>query len=724
MRLMVFMKYLTLLTALGLAVTSCGQENGQDLESRTAFVGRAFYSDLEQAGYADPTSFTINRNSLTAGETLALSVKEDYVYKYYYVTANWQWKKQTFSQAAAGTSNWIKSSASDSIDTSQLMEGSNYVAVYSCTKTGSNWNCHNKKWQIREFKILPVPTPKPQCGSDQECPYITGYTCVSNKCVPPKDKPGLEWCDGKDNDGDYLVDEDQLGDKTFCDRAALQPPSGYTFKKDQAYYVEAFEKFWNEADVSGTSYGERVKNNAKETKVCELINGNSVLVDRPYNLQRPMKALLTMYRATKDKYWLHEAMEIADSMIDSSIPFQWVECVNTVTNEVVPIKDCVAKEPNTEYRDVENKENWKNTNNYAVSTGVEAWNDWLNTFAGKNGYTVWAEWVASLPTLKVVDGKEIKLLQWDNLKCELNAYNHHTGFYRAQEGEVQGLRGISELARIMSSIDGLNEEESQKAQKYYDYASQVIAFYPMFGGIVKNADATLDRAADKRALFIMNAYDLYKAKGDERFRYWASIVSEGMLNQDTGSLKDLNDFVGITWTVNLAPGEVDSYGVMDTSHANRLAELTRYWHEEESSAAAKSMLPKAVNTFLFKIWQSDPQTKIGTKLPYPTLFNNYPDGSNPCYDPAFPAPPPLAAVYSPYALGNVVLGWHELSRYDRRVLFIMEDLTISLIEGTYVNDFSQAQECAVYQYSVKGTVNQGLSLLAVAEMAFATRTQP
>ena len=81
MRLMVFMKYLTLLTALGLAVTSCGQENGQDLESRTAFVGRAFYSDLEQAGYADPTTFTINRNSLTAGETLALSVKEDYVYK-------------------------------------------------------------------------------------------------------------------------------------------------------------------------------------------------------------------------------------------------------------------------------------------------------------------------------------------------------------------------------------------------------------------------------------------------------------------------------------------------------------------------------------------------------------------------------------------------------------------------------------------------------------------
>ena len=730
---MVWMKYLTLLLALELAVTSCTSGNNNDLESRVgdAFVGRAFYSNLEQAGYAEPTTFSISADELTKGEPLTLSVNENYIYTYYYVTVNGQWQKQTFSQATFGNSNWIKSSASVSLDTSLLTEGSNYAVAYSCTKTGSNWNCHNNKWQIHQFEILPkseesklVPLPPidPQCGSDQEC--TMNYTCVEYKCVAPEDKPGLEWCDGIDNDGDTYIDEDQLGDKTFCDRTALQPPTNYIFKKDQSYYVEAFEKFWNEPDVSGTSYGERVKNNAKETKVCELIGGNSVLVDRPYNLQRPMKALLTMYRATKDKYWLHEVMEIADSMIDSSIPFQWVECVNTVTNEVVPISKCVDKEPNTEYRDAENKENWKNTNNYAVNTGVQAWDDWLNAFAGKNGYEVWAEWVASLPTLKVVDGKEIKLLQWDNLECKTNAYNHPTEFYRSQEGEVQGLRGISELARVMSSIDGLTEEESQKAQKYYDYASQVIAFYPMFGGFPKNAEATLDRAADKRSLYIMNAYDLYQAHGDERFRYWASTTSETLLNQATGPLIDLNDFVGIYWSVKSSPGEVDPYGIMDTSHANRLAELTRYWHEEESSAAAKSMLPKAVNTFLFKIWQSDPQTKIGTKLPYPTLFNNYPDGSNPCSDPAFPAPPPLAAVYSPYALGNVVLGWHELSRYDRRVLFIMEDLTISLIEGTYVNDFSQAQECAVYQYSIKGTANQGLSLLAVAEMAFATRPQP
>ena len=99
MRLMVWMKYLTLLLALELAVTSCTSGNNNDLESRVgdAFVGRAFYSNLEQAGYAEPTTFSISADELTKEELLALSVNEDYIYKYYYVTVNGQWKKQTFS---------------------------------------------------------------------------------------------------------------------------------------------------------------------------------------------------------------------------------------------------------------------------------------------------------------------------------------------------------------------------------------------------------------------------------------------------------------------------------------------------------------------------------------------------------------------------------------------------------------------------------------------------
>ncbi|MBI2582030.1 hypothetical protein HYV87_02810, partial [Candidatus Woesearchaeota archaeon] len=61
--------------------------------------------------------------------------------------------------------------------------------------------------------------------------------------------------------------------------------------------------------------------------------------------------------------------------------------------------------------------------------------------------------------------------------------------------------------------------------------------------------------------------------------------------------------------------------------------------------------------------------------------------------------------------------------YDRRVLFTMESITDSLIEGTYVNDFSDVEGCNE-QYSVKGNANPGMTINAIAEMAFATRPQP
>ena len=654
---MVWMKYLTLLLALELAVTSCTSGNNNDLESRVedAFVGRAFYSNLEQAGYAEPTTFSISADELTKGEPLTLSVNENYIYTYYYVTVDGQWQKQAFSQATSGNSNWIKSSASTSLDTSQLMEGSNYVAVYSCTKTSSDWNCHNNKWQIHQFEILPksgkskpVPLPPidPQCGSDQECPYT--YTCVENICIPPKDKIGLEWCDGKDNDGDYLVDEDQLGDKTFCDRKSLQSLAGYAFKHDQPYYVEAFQTQWNQEKAAWIA-------TATTSAHCKIVGGKPVHSQEPYNLQRPMKALLTMYHATQDQKWLDEATTIADLMIEAAVPFD-------------PNKIQVAE------------------------SNQKAWNDWL----------------VSLPSWNV-DGQEVKLLYWDTSPCPdpYNPQSANSGYYRYMEAELQGLRGISELARILQPID------PQQSEKYYNYGAQVIGFYAMsFGG---NPLPALDSAADKRAHFVMNAYDLYNVSKDQRYLDWAAAVSETLLSQETGTLTDLGDFVGIYWTVRSGPGEVDPYGVMDTSHANRIAELARYWHEEDSSVMAKSMLPKAVNTFLFKVWQSDPQAKIGNNLLYPTLFKNYPDGSNPCSDPYFPA-------YSPYSLGNVLFGWHELSRYDQRVLFTMESLTDALITGTYLNDFSETEACNGEVYAVSGNANPGMTINAIAEMALATKT--
>ncbi|MBI2125264.1 hypothetical protein HYU08_01780 [Candidatus Woesearchaeota archaeon] len=544
--------------------------------------------------------------------------------------------------------------------------------------------------------------PEP-CGSDQECPM--NYSCLEYKCVAPEDMPGLEWCDGIDNDGDSYIDEDQLGDKTFCDRNSLQSLAGYAFKHDQSYYIQEFETRWDEVK-------DNWKAQAETSLYCKIVNGVSVHASQPYNLQRPMKALLTMYRATQDEKWLNEATEIADSMIDAAVPFccvphkkKWQTMSSDGKTAEKVWDEWLDSLPTLRVVD----KSWLDS--YSEQIGVGNWEEWDKSVAeDMEGVTAYDAWLAaSARATDNEDKVDIKLLYWDTSQCNTNPKNHKSGYYRLMEEELQGLRGISELARVLSSVD------PEKAQKYYNYAEQVVAFYPM-SGFLGDPRPALDRAADKRSLYIMNAYDLYQVKKDQRFLDWASVVSETLLNQETGTLTDLDDFVGIYWTVKSSPGEVDPFGIMDTSHANRLAEMARYWHEEDSSVMAKSMLPKMVNTFLFKTWQSDPQTKIGNNYPYPNLFKNYPTGSNPCSDPDFPS-------YSPYALGNVLFGWNELSRYDRRVLFTMESITDSLIEGTYVNDFSDVEGCNE-QYSVKGNANPGMTINAIAEMAFATRPQP
>ena len=185
---------LILLLILVLAATSCARNVPHEPKALSegkagpdAVAGRAFYTTLEQAKYAEPTAFSIGKDSLPKGESLTISVKESYIYRYYYVTANGQWQKQSFSELPPGNSNWIKSSASAFLATDQLKEGSNYVVAYSCSKTSKGFDCHNNRWQIHQFEILPkqelvVPVPEPQCGSDQECPM--NYACINYECVP------------------------------------------------------------------------------------------------------------------------------------------------------------------------------------------------------------------------------------------------------------------------------------------------------------------------------------------------------------------------------------------------------------------------------------------------------------------------------------------------------------------------------------------------------------
>src|SRR3989344_3034027 len=152
-------------------------------QRQTGIAGRAFYAELGQLGYADPGNvFTISNDSLSKEETLLLSVNEAFIYKYYYISINGKWEKFTFPQQSIGNSSWIAFAAGASVSTEQLPPGDNYVIAYSCSKTNSGFDCHNNKWQIHAFQILPLPNLNPQCGSDVECPL--NFACVNSQCVP------------------------------------------------------------------------------------------------------------------------------------------------------------------------------------------------------------------------------------------------------------------------------------------------------------------------------------------------------------------------------------------------------------------------------------------------------------------------------------------------------------------------------------------------------------
>lgn len=105
--------------------------------------------------YADPVSgFTMPSSvSFASGESqkgLSVSVTDSAVYRTgHYSFGDGSWHAFNFSQQ--GTNGWVLGTATKDLAVPAGSSTDNYVITYTCTKNGSTWNCHDNKWQIRQF---------------------------------------------------------------------------------------------------------------------------------------------------------------------------------------------------------------------------------------------------------------------------------------------------------------------------------------------------------------------------------------------------------------------------------------------------------------------------------------------------------------------------------------------------------------------------------------------
>ena len=154
MRLVKTVLFLMVLLVL---LTSCAREGG--------FAGRAFYAGLGQAGYAEPTTFSIDKNSYKEGEILSAGVTEEFVYKFGYITdSSGQWKKFEYAGTPIGASNWLRTSASKQLllTKQDLADGGNFIIAYACTRTQTGFDCHNNRWMIHSFTFTSPPQLWPE----------------------------------------------------------------------------------------------------------------------------------------------------------------------------------------------------------------------------------------------------------------------------------------------------------------------------------------------------------------------------------------------------------------------------------------------------------------------------------------------------------------------------------------------------------------------------------
>lgn len=128
--------------------------------------------------------------------TIYFSVNDDAVYRTAYISingSNWTAVNLT-GETLKG--NWLKGETLGSLRVNKNKiplhnNTDNYIIIYTCTKDSSIWNCHDNKWQLRQFNTSKMETVQNIANSSNMTNNtITTPTEDNNNC----DCPVEEYC--------------------------------------------------------------------------------------------------------------------------------------------------------------------------------------------------------------------------------------------------------------------------------------------------------------------------------------------------------------------------------------------------------------------------------------------------------------------------------------------------------------------------------------------------
>lgn len=223
---------------------------GSALAGQAYRAGVCYTAEQLQASFSPADIITVNE-PVIAGNELRVEVSHNkFIYLQGHLLKNCdQWQSFEFSPTENSRrqgSRWIQVTNRDAvgatytlpIDETFSTDGSHYVLAYACRRVGNQWDCHDNRFMLVEFRVQEEVAEKevPACvsqseicdGADNDCDTIVDNNIPLQECATelagvcsagmqrcqegawsactPTAQPSAELCNNVDDDCDGLVD--------------------------------------------------------------------------------------------------------------------------------------------------------------------------------------------------------------------------------------------------------------------------------------------------------------------------------------------------------------------------------------------------------------------------------------------------------------------------------------------------------------------------------------